>query len=96
MVLGKLLKALKGGPPARLLVRGTITETGRHQPRTHLGPQQASEEAYFALDVAAAETTDGKQLSATSILPAEFSGPVGLLERFAVGDCCSAPVSFTW
>ena len=69
-----------------LTVDGTITEQGRHQPRTRLGPEQAAEEAWFALEISRARLSDGADLPTESIRPNEFSGDIALLERFDVGD----------
>lgn len=80
------LSWLKRKPRAKLVVVGVITETGRHTPRTHLGPVQASEQAYLSLDIETAGTTDGDSLQPKKIQPSEFSGDVSLLERFAVGQ----------
>ncbi len=87
-MLGKLLKKLRGeaAPPRQLIVRGRITDSGTHTPRTHLGPKQADPEAWFALDVAEARLSDGAALAPKDVVPAEFSGEIGLLERFKIGD----------
>ena len=71
---------------ARLVVEGTVVETGTHQPRTHLGPRQAPQEAFLALDVSRASLSTGAPRSAASIHPPEFSGPLSLLEQVSVGD----------
>lgn len=87
MVFAGLLSRLFGkGPALTLFVQGVITEQGRHQPRTRLGPEQAPEEAYFALDVTRAWLSDGGTLATETIRPNEFSAELASLERFAVGD----------
>jgi hypothetical protein len=86
MVFGKLFKALAGGDPPKLIVQGKIIESGRHQPRTRLGPNAAPEEAWFGLALTAAELSDGTRKSAADIVPAEFTGPIDLLERHPVGS----------
>ncbi|MCB9739718.1 MAG: hypothetical protein H6747_10655 [Deltaproteobacteria bacterium] len=84
-MLGKLLRKLGGGEAPRLEVEGVVIETGRHQPRTHLGPQQPAEEAYVGLEIASARLSDGRVLAPAQVVPAEFSGPVALLAPFEVG-----------
>ena len=86
MAGGFLSKLLGTKPDLQLIVEGTVTETGEHQPRTHLGPTEAAMQSYFALDVSAAQLSNGKSRPKASIVPAEFSGDLALLERFAVGD----------
>ena len=87
MVFGKLFGRRKAASQdLKLVVQGVITESGRHTPRTHLGPNSAPEEAYFALEIRTAALSDGQSQPAASVVPAEFSGPVSLLEKFAVGD----------
>ncbi len=86
MAIGKLFKGLFGGAPAQLVVEGVITESGEHQPRTHLGPNQAPVAAYFALDIAKASLSTGREQPPSSVRPAEFSGERALLDQFAVGD----------
>ena len=87
MVFGKLLKRLTGkGSALKLIVDGVVTEVGRHTPRTHLGPAEAAEEAYFGVDIRSACLSDGSEQSPASIVPAEFSGAIALLDQFAVGD----------
>ncbi|HAN31056.1 MAG TPA: hypothetical protein DCQ06_05610 [Myxococcales bacterium] len=86
MAIAQLFKRLFAvKPAAALVVHGVITETGRHTPRTRLGPNQASEQAYVALSVEQAATTDGQVIDGATIVPAEFSGSMELLEAFAVG-----------
>ena len=70
----------------RLIAEGTITETGTHQPRTHLGPKQAPLEAYFTLALTRAQLSDGSTVPVAQVTPPEFSGPVALLEHFSLGD----------
>ena len=81
-----LLSWFKRKPSPKLVVVGVITETGRHTPRTHLGPTPAPEQAYLALELETAGTTDGGSLQAETIRPSEFSGDLSLLERFTVGQ----------
>ena len=84
-----MLKALQSWfsrEPKQLVVEGEIVETGTHQPRTHLGPEQAPKEAYFALRITAAQLSDGSARRVDQVVPPEFSGPVALLETFSVGD----------
>ncbi len=69
-----------------LWVEGEISESGKHQPRTRLGPEQAAEEAYFAITIARAGLSDGETHKPDTIRPNEFSGSLALLEQFAVGD----------
>lgn len=83
-MLGKLLRKIRG-EALRLEVEGVVLETGRHQPRTHLGPNQPAEEAFIALDVQRARLSDGRTLAPAQVNPAEFSGPVALLAPFEVG-----------
>jgi len=68
------------------MVEGEIVESGTHQPLTHLGPNPAPEEAYFALKLSGARRSDGSPERIERIVPAEFSGPLELLKRFSVGD----------
>lgn len=85
-MFGKLRDLFASKPPLQLVVEGTVTDSGRHAPRTHLGPNQASEEAWFALALDSAALTDGTPRDTATIQPAEFSGGLELLERVAVGD----------
>ena len=85
-ILSLLGRLLGRKPTLTLTVEGIISETGSHQPRTRLGPEQAPLEAWFGLEVGRASLSDGSELPAESIRPNEFSGPIGLLERFSVGD----------
>lgn len=73
-------------PELRLTVVGTIADCGKHTPRTRLGPNAAPEEAWFELKVESARLSDGGKVTAKSVVPAEFSGDVELLERFSAGD----------
>lgn len=73
-------------PSAALIVEGEIIETGTHQPHTHLGPSSAPPEAYFSLKITKARRSDGSPESVDSVVPAEFCGPLGLLDRFSTGD----------
>jgi len=84
--LQRWLRPLLSREPMQLIVEGTITETGTHQPRTHLGPKQAPEEAYFTLALSQAQRSDGSTVPVAQVTPPEFSGPVALLEQFSVGD----------
>ena len=86
-MLGKLLDKLRGSPrpQVRLIVRGRVVECGEHTPRTHLGPKQAAPEAWFGLQISHARLSAGTALQAADIVPAEFSGDIGLLQDFAVG-----------
>lgn len=87
-MLGKLLRRLRGGADAanlKLVVSGRITESGRHTPRTHLGPNQATEEAWFGVDIRSAGLNDGSTQDPARVLPAEFSGDLQLLDTFAIG-----------
>ena len=83
---GFFSKLLGSKPDLQLIVEGTVTESGEHQPRTHLGPTEAAKQAYFAVDVSAARLSNGKTKTKASIVPAEFSGELALLQRFSVGD----------
>jgi hypothetical protein len=85
-VLGKLLRRFGGAEAPRLVVEGVVVEVGRHQPRTHLGPNQPAEEAFVALELSAARLSDGRELAVAQVVPAEFSGPVALLEPYGVGS----------
>lgn len=80
------LRPLLSRETMRLVVVGTIVESGTHQPRTRLGPEAASPEAYFTLQLTSAALSDGTPRRVDQVVPAEFSGPVALLERFSVGD----------
>ncbi len=72
--------------PLTLAVEGVITESGSNQPRTRLGPVQADEEAFFALDISKAWLSNGAEQAPKTIRPNEFCGDLELLQRFAVGD----------
>jgi len=72
--------------PLRLVVEGTIVASGTHSPRTHLGPEQAPPEAWLGLELSRASLSDGTERSVSQVVPAEFSGPVELLERWSEGD----------
>ncbi len=86
MAGGIFSRLLGKKPELQLIVEGAVTECGEHQPRTHLGPTEAAKQAYFALDVSAAQLSNGKSRPTASIVPAEFSGDVALLGLFGVGD----------
>lgn len=86
MVFGKLFKKEKGDDPLQLIVEGTVTESGRHQPRTRLGPNAAAEEAWLGLELTAATLSDGTDQGAGNVWPPEFTGPLGLLQQFPVGS----------
>ena len=45
---GFLSKLLGSKPTLQLIVEGTVTESGEHQQRTHLGPVPAPKQSYFA------------------------------------------------
>lgn len=87
MRFSQLFQRLRGQrEQCALVVEGTITDVGRHTPRTRLGPDQATEEAFFTVRVSEARSTDGREQDPSSIIPPDFSGEVALLEQFGVGD----------
>ena len=65
--LQRWLRPLLSREPMQLIVEGTITETGTHQPRTHLGPKQAPEEAYFTLALSQAQRSDGSTVPVAQV-----------------------------
>lgn len=85
-VFGRWLRLFFSRENMQLVVEGKIVESGKHQPRTHLGPEQAPEEAYFALQISKAQLSDGSPKRAERVVPPEFSGPVELLEQYSPGD----------
>lgn len=85
-MLSSLRRWLQGSPSLQLHVEGTITETGTHQPQTHLGAAAAPTEAWLGLAISKAQLSNGTAQPIQRIVPAEFSGALDLLERFSVGD----------
>ena len=83
---GFLSKLFGAKTELQLIVEGVVTESGEHQPRTHLGPTQAAKQSYFGVNVSAARLSNGKTKPKASIVPAEFSGDIKLLKQFSVGD----------
>jgi len=80
------LQQLVSRETPQLVVEGKIVEAGSHQPRTHLGPKQAQPKAYFTIEISRAALTDGTARSVEQIVPAEFTGPIGLLDQFSIGQ----------
>lgn len=70
----------------RLRIEGVIIAKGKSQPRTHLGPKPAPEEACFDLSIEKAWLPNGRQQPTEELVNPTFVGPLPLLDDFETGD----------